>query len=284
MYTTFSNTELAEFIRSEMLDEIAFRDNLGKESKVTYRDFFTGLCERKTLTPHLELVSCVTSIDEFYPVIYNCFVEDYGTIDFYVHPESYKKFSPLLFTKCLDFVNNKGVIITREYTEEGKDIAYLEKLLYSEIHFTRLESTVSESVYYKDFLLGMMKSGEEIDSSLGALMTEAQSILQSKSQKVEVSEEIILLFYAVFEGIVSPPNKINKALHASYFEDLQFMLSPVGVYTCVNHINKIGDLGILLPVVHTKKSNKRYRKKHIPVIVAVTVAVLTIIVLAKMYC
>lgn len=256
MCSKTSNIKLAEFIKSEMLDNIVFRNDLGEESKVTYKDFFLRLRKRKTLASHLELVSCVTLIDEFYPVVYDCFVEDYGYVDFETHPKSLKKFSPVLFTLCLDFIANKGIIINREYSKPGKDIAYLEKLLHSEIHYTKLESTKVESAYYKDFLAELINSGDGINSVLGVLMLEAE-LLIGETAKVEISEIVMLIFYKVFDGIVSPPNQVDKTLNPTNVNDLQFMLSSIGVYTCVNHIKKDEDLKILLPKLYIVKANPK---------------------------
>ena len=278
-----SDSELPEFIRSEMLDDVVFQDRSGQESSVTYTDFFTKLCQHETLAPHLELVSCITSIDEFHPAIYDCFVENYGPVDFETYPESRRKFSPFLFTLCLDFINNDGVVIQREYSKQGKNLAYLEKLLYTKIHYTKPDQDKRESVYYKDFLAEIVKE-EKNTSSFNAVMLEAQEILLSNSQKVEVNENVMLMFTGIFEGVITAPHKMDKPVHQTYAEDLKFMLSSVGVYTCVNHVKKLGDIGSALPALYTvSKPEPPKKKKHIPVIVGLILLAIVIAGLVKMY-
>lgn len=280
---TFNN-ELDRFIRSEMLDNLVFEDNHGRKSQVSYTDFFAKLCQRERLVSHLELVSCITPLDEFYPIVYDCFREDYGQIDFKTYPKSLQKFSPSLFTLCLDFVNNEGVIITREYTKQGKNLAYIEKLLCSEIHYTLLYSNEEKSVYYKDFLMEIMQNSGTPEHSLDDLILEAQEIMLSNSQKIEFSETIMMMFSVIFHGVISPPSKITKLLRATYAEDLKFMFSAVGIYTCMNHINKIGDLKVLLPAMYTvSKAESPKNNKRTIILIAIVVLAIIIGGLIRMY-
>jgi len=241
-----------------------------------YGQFVLSLTERELLYPHFELISCVSSIDEVYHLIYDCFVEDYGIVNFERYPTLRRKFSPVLFTLFLDSYNKNGVV-RRKYSEEGKRIALLEKAIHSKVYFTESTSSTRQCVYYKDFLLKLITGGDVSILAFDRVMARGKNTLLKGQLNAEIDDRVMSFFRVIYNGNPELPDDVNE------IRTYKFLFSTIGIYNCITHLSECDNVHDLIPKLHTKimsekdSSQQNFSPQSIITIIILVLAVIGLI-------